>query len=158
MKIRVSSFLCALGALLLAWFAVAVSSNRAAESTFHHGKWPFKSPVRPAEPTIANSAWVRNPIDRFVAAGLEKVGLNLGAEADKAALIRRVTYDLIGLPPTTAELDAFLADKSDDAYTRLVDRLLASPRFGERWAQHWLDVVRYAETEGFKADHLRPSA
>ena len=92
--------------------------------------------MRPAVPNIANPAWAANPIDHFVAASLEKVGLHPGPEADKAALLRRVTYDLIGLPPTTAELDAFLADKSDDAYTRVVDRLLASPRFGERWAQH----------------------
>lgn len=158
MKVRVSSIFCAVGAFLLACLAVAASSSCATEPKFHHGEWPFYSPVRPAAPNIDNPAWAANPIDRFVAASLEKAGLHPGPEADKAALLRRVTYDLIGLPPTTAELDAFLPDKSERAYTRVVDRLLASPRFGERWAQHWLDLVRYAETDGFKADQLRENA
>ncbi len=158
MKLRVPPVFCAVGAFLLACLAVAVSSTWAADPSFHRGEWPFNSPARPTAPNIANPAWAANPIDRFVAAGLEKTRLHPGPEADKAALLRRVTYDLIGLPPTTAELYAFLADKSDGAYTRVVDRLLASPRFGERWAQHWLDLVRYAETEGFKADQLRPNA
>jgi Protein of unknown function (DUF1553)/Protein of unknown function (DUF1549) len=158
MKVRVSSICCAGGAFLLACLSVAVSSSFAAEPSFHHGEWPFNSPARPAVPNIASPAWAANPIDRFVAASLEKAGLHPRPEAERAALLRRVTYDLIGLPPTTAELDAFLSDKSDGAYTRVVDRLLASPRFGERWAQHWLDLVRYAETEGFKADQLRPNA
>jgi hypothetical protein len=158
MKVRVSSISCATGALLLVWLAVAASSARAAEPSFHHGEWPFNSPVRPAVPNIANPSWAANPIDHFVAAGLEKVGLHQGLEADKATLLRRVTYDLTGLPPGPAELDAFLADNSDGAYTGVVERLLASPRFGERSAQSWLDLVRYAETEGFKADGLRPNA
>jgi Protein of unknown function (DUF1553)/Protein of unknown function (DUF1549) len=158
MKVRVSSISCTIGALLLACLTVAVASLCADEPSFHHGAWPFNSPVRPAAPNIANPAWTANPIHHFVAAGLEKVGLHPGPEADKVALLRRVTYDLIGLPPTTAELESFLADKSTSAYTRVVDRLLASPRFGERWAQMWLDLVRYAETEGFKADPLRPNA
>jgi hypothetical protein len=158
MKVRVSSILCAGGASLLACLAAAVSSTFAAEPNFHHGEWPFNSPVRPAVPAIANPAWAANPIDCFVAASLEKAGLQPARKAEKAALLRRVTYDVIGLPPTPAELDAFLADKSDGAYTRVVDRLLASPRFGERSAQAWLDLVRYAETDGFKADQLRANA
>src|SRR3954451_11414648 len=158
MKVRVSSISCATLALLLVWLAVAASSARAAEPSFHHGEWPFNSPVRPAVPNIANPSWAANPIDHFIAAGLEKVGLHPGPEADKATLLRRVTYDLTGLPPRPAELDAFLADNSDGAYTGVVERLLASPRFGERSAQSWLDLVRYAETEGFKADGLRPNA
>jgi hypothetical protein len=135
-----------------------VLAAAAAEPTFHHGDWPFNSPTRPTPPNIANQNWATNPIDQFVAARLEAAGLQPNPAADKATLLRRVTYDLTGLPPTTAELDTFLADKSDGAYTRVVDRLLASPRFGERWAQHWLDLVRYAETDGFKADQLRPNA
>ena len=91
-------------------------------------------------------------------ARLEKDGLRPNPQADKLTLLRRVTFDLTGLMPTPAQRDAFLADTSADAYERLVDRLLRSPRFGERWAQHWLDVVRYAETEGFKIDKLRPDA
>jgi uncharacterized protein DUF1553/uncharacterized protein DUF1549 len=158
MKIRVSSALYAVGAFLVAYLALHVSSSRAAEPGFHHGQWPFNSPVRPTPPNIDNPAWAANPIDRFIAADLQKARLHPGREADKSALLRRVTYDLVGLPPTPAELDAFLRDNSPDAYTRVVDRLLASPRFGERWAQHWLDLVRYADTEGFKADQLRPNA
>jgi hypothetical protein len=158
MKVRVSSIIGAVGAFLLAHLAVSVSSTCAAEPSFHHGEWPFNSPVRPAVPTITNPAWAANPIDSFMAASLEKAGLQPAREAEKAVLLRRVTYDLIGLPPTPTELDAFLADKSDGAYTRVVDRLLASPRFGERSAQPWLDLVRYAETDGFKADQLRANA
>src|SRR4051794_31222744 len=105
MKVRVSSISCAACALLLACWTVAVAPLGAAESGFNHGEWPFNSPVRPAEPTIANSAWATNPIDRFAAARLEKSALHPSQEADKATLLRRVTYDLIGLPPTTAELE-----------------------------------------------------
>jgi hypothetical protein len=156
-KVRFSSGICGTGAFLLAAI-VATSISIAAEPNFHHGEWPFNSPVRPAVPNVANPRWAANPIDRFVAATLEKAGLHPGQEADKPTLLRRVTYDLVGLPPTTAELEAFLVDKSPDAYTHVVDRLLASPRFGEHWAQMWLDLVRYADTEGFKADQIRPNA
>jgi hypothetical protein len=97
-------------------------------------------------------------VDRFLLARLQAAGLSPNPRADKLTLLRRVTYDLTGLPPTVAEQDAFLADQSPDAYERVVDRLLASPHFGERWAQHWLDLVRYAETDGFKADDFRPTA
>ena len=134
------------------------SGETAVDSRFHDGQWPFYSPVRPELPDVADRTWAANPIDRFIAARLDKAGLRPTAEADKATLLRRVTYDLTGLLPTAAETDAFLADDSDEAYSRVVDRLLASPRFGERWAQHWLDLVRYAETEGFKADDLRENA
>jgi hypothetical protein len=146
------------GYLALLPFALLFSSASAAESGFHHGESPLAPPVRPILPTIKNSTWAANPIDNFVAFSLEKAGLKPARQAAKAALCRRVTYDLTGLPPTPAELDAFLADQSNDAYERIVDRLLASPQFGERSAQYWLDVVRYAETEGFKGDQLRPNA
>src|SRR4051812_9424393 len=104
MKVRVSPTLCAAGAFLIACFA-AISSSCAAEPNFHHGEWPFNSPVRPAPPSIANAAGAANPIARFVVAALENAGLHPPPQADKAALLRRVTFDLIGLPPTPAELD-----------------------------------------------------
>jgi hypothetical protein len=97
-------------------------------------------------------------VDAFVLERLQRAGLQPSPEADRRTLIRRVTFDLTGLPPTPEETDAFLADPAPDAYERLVDRLLAGPRYGERWAQHWLDVVRYAETEGFEYDRHRPGA
>src|SRR4051812_12478929 len=118
----------------------------------------FRPPQRPAVPAVRDAAWVRNPVDAFVLAKLEAKGLTPNRPADKLRLLRRVTLDLTGLPPTAAEQEAFLADDSPDAYAKVVDRLLASPRYGERWAQHWLDLVRYAETDGFKADDLRPEA
>jgi hypothetical protein len=109
-------------------------------------------------PSLRQWTWVRNPIDVFVLAKLEAKGLTPSEPADKLTLLRRVSFDLTGLPPTPAEREAFLADTAPDAYERLVDRLLASPHYGERWAQHWLDLVRYAETDGFKADGFRPLA
>jgi mono/diheme cytochrome c family protein len=102
--------------------------------------------------------WSRNPIDAFILSTLLKRGLAPAPEADKPTLIRRVTFDLTGLPPTPEEVDAFLADQSPNAYERLVDRLMASPRYGERWGRHWLDLVRYAESDGFRQDALRPHA
>jgi hypothetical protein len=107
-------------------------------------------------PAVRDAARVRSPIDAFLLAKLEKVGLGFSPPADKRTLLRRVTFDLTGLPPTPAEVDAFLADNSEDAYARVVDRLLASPAYGERWAQHWLDVARYSDTDGFESDRERP--
>ena len=118
----------------------------------------YQPPRRPVVPTVHNKSWCDNPIDAFVLARLEAAGLTPSPCADKLRLLRRVTFDLTGLPPTLEEQDAFLQDASPDAYTKVVDRLLASPHYGERWAQHWLDLVRYAETDGFKADDLRPEA
>jgi hypothetical protein len=107
--------------------------------------WSFQ-PVKPvAVPDVRNTTWARNPIDRFILSALEAKGLSPAAPADKRTLIRRATFDLIGLPPTPEEIDAFLADESPAAFARVVDRLLASPRYGERWGRHWLDVVRYAD-------------
>src|SRR6185503_17659513 len=105
--------------------------------------WAYVPPKRPELPAVAERSWVRNPIDQFVLARLEREVLKPSAEADKETLLRRLTYDLSGLPPTPAEVDAFLADQSPDAYEKLVDRLLASPHHGERWARHWLDVVHF---------------
>ncbi len=127
-------------------------------TAFKQGKWPFFSPVQPAVPEVKNKGWGRNPIDAFVLSKLEQQGLAPNREADKLTLLRRVTFDLTGLPPTVAEQAAFLADQSATAYEQVVDRLLASPRYGEHEAQAWLDVVRYAETDGFKEDAHRPDA
>ncbi|HJS09391.1 MAG TPA: DUF1549 domain-containing protein, partial [Pirellulales bacterium] len=127
-------------------------------AAFKHGDWPFKPPQRPAVPAVADSTWAKNPIDAFILAKLEAEGIHPNSPADKRTLLRRVTFDLTGLPPTPAEIGEFLKDDSPEAYAKVVDRLLASPRYGERWAQHWLDVVRYAETDGFKQDAYRASA
>ncbi len=123
-----------------------------------HGPWPFNSPMRPKVPAVQASELVKNPIDSFILARLEPAGLTLSAPSDVIGLLRRVSYSLTGLPPSVPELESFLADSSPEAYERAVERLLASPQFGPRWAQHWLDVVRYAESDGFKSDVLRPNA
>lgn len=117
--------------------------------------WAFVKPERPAVRQEENDAWSRNDVDRFVQDRLRREGLGPAAEADAATLCRRVHLDLVGLPPTPAELDAFLADTAPDAYERLVDRLLASPRYGERWARRWLDLARYADTNGYEKDRDR---
>ncbi len=119
----------------------------------HH--WSFVKPVRAEPPAVKQGGWVRNPIDAFVLARLEKEGLAPSPEAAKNELIRRLSLDLIGLPPTLAETDAFLADQSPDAYEKLVDRLLASPHYGERWARQWLDAARFADTNGYEKDRPR---
>jgi len=117
--------------------------------------WAFVAPKRPDAPVVKDAAWVKNPIDSFVLARLEKEGLKPSPTADKATLLRRVTYDLTGLPPTIAELNSFLADKTPDAYEKRVDALLKSPRYGERMAMQWLDVARYADTHGYHIDSSR---
>jgi len=111
--------------------------------------WAFQPVAKPPVPTVRNSSRVSTPVDAFLLAKLEAKGLGFAPVADRRTLLRRVTYDLIGLPPTPAEMDAFLADKSSDAYERVVDRLLATPQHGERWARHWLDVARYSDTKGY---------
>jgi len=119
--------------------------------------WAFQKVIRPAVPALRD-AWVRNPVDAFLLQGLRQKQLEPSAPLDRARLMRRVTYDLTGLPPTPEEIDAFLKDKSAGAYEKVVDRLLASPAYGERWAAKWLDVVRYADTNGFELDLERPNA
>jgi len=118
---------------------------------------PLKRPPVPT-PLATDAPWVRTPIDAFVLQKLRANKLAPSPEADRGTLIRRLYFDLVGLPPTPQEVEAFLADTSPDAYERLVDRLLASPRFGERWARHWLDVVHYGDTHGYDKDKLRPNA
>src|SRR6185369_12496638 len=118
--------------------------------------WAFQPVRRVQLQSVREKSWVRNPVDQFILALLEARGLKPAAPATKEQLIRRVTFDLIGLPPTPDEIDSFLKNNSPDAYERLIDRLLASPHYGERWARHWLDLARYAESDGFEHDALRP--
>ena len=117
--------------------------------------WAYVPPKRSELPTTRSPEWVRNPIDQFVRARLDREGLEPSPEADKETILRRVTYDLTGLPPTPAEVDAFLADRSPDAYEKRVDALLQSPHYGERMAMPWLDASRYADTHGYHIDSLR---
>jgi hypothetical protein len=120
--------------------------------------WAYRPVVRPVVPKVKNAAWARNPIDAFLLQRLEAAGLKPAAPADKRTLLRRVTFDLTGLPPTPAEIDAFLNDTKPGAYERVVERLLASPAYGERWARHWLDLVRYGEGMGHEFDYEIPNA
>ena len=120
--------------------------------------WAFVPPSRAEPPAVKESAWPRNVIDPFVLARLEVEELDHSPEADRPTLLRRLSFDLIGLPPTPGEVAAFEADRSPEAYERQVDRLLASPHYGERQAQHWLDLARYADTDGFEFDEARPDA
>lgn len=126
-----------------------------AEGATYTVHWAFVPPTRPALPKVKNAAWPKDPIDHFILARLEREGLQPSPEADRTTLIRRVTLDLTGLPPTPDEVDAFLADKSPDAYEKVVDRLLRSPRYGEHMARFWLDAARYGDTHGLHLDNYR---
>ena len=117
--------------------------------------WAFVAPIRPAVPGVKNKAWARNPIDNFILAKLEQENLAPSPEADKITLLRRLSLDLLGLPPTPGEVDAFLKDTSPKAYEKQVERLLASPHYGEKWGRHWLDAARYADSDGFEKDKPR---
>ena len=117
--------------------------------------WAFKTPVRPKIPAVKDSSWARGPIDHFALAKLERENIQPSPEADKVALLRRLSLDLIGLPPTLAEVDAFLADQSKNAHEKQVERLLASPHYGERWGRQWLDAARYADSDGYEKDMSR---
>src|SRR5258705_2897973 len=120
--------------------------------------WFLQRENNPPLPEVNDKAWLLSPIDRFILAGLEGKGLKLVGDADKRTLIRRATFDLTGLPPTPEEVDAFLNDNSAKAFEKVIDRLLASPHYGERWGRHWLDVVRYADTAGCNSDFPVPAA
>jgi hypothetical protein len=145
---------------------VAVATNDLASAkpkagmTLEEGRqfWSFQPVKDPPIPGVKDAAWVRTPIDNFILARIEQAGAVPAGDADKRILLRRVTFDLTGLPPTQAELDAFLADDSPHAWERVIDRLLESPRYGERWGRHWLDVVRYADTCGNASDYPVPQA
>ncbi len=145
--------------LVLAALILAAGGARADEPRRAGPDWWSLQPVkRPRPPVVNDGVWGRNPIDAFVLAALEKQRLRPAAAADRATLVRRATLDLTGLPPTPAEIDAFVNDAAPDAYERLIDRLLASPRYGERWGRHWLDVVRFGESQGFERDKPRDNA
>jgi len=120
--------------------------------------WSFVKPVAETPPEVAHSEKVQNEVDRFILTKLEEQGIEPSEEASRATLLRRLSLDLVGLLPTTTELDAFLQDESDNAYEKVVDRLLASEHFGERWGRHWLDLARYADTFGYERDDVRPNA
>ena len=151
---------CLAGAVAL--LAAAESSAPGDKYTAVERKhWSFRPRVQPRIPKStagADQAWSTNPIDAFILAGLQKDGLAPAPKAELATLLRRVTFDLTGLPPGPAEIQAFLADSSPAAYEKIVDRLLASQAYGEKWGQHWLDVVRFSETDGFEYDTHRPDA
>jgi hypothetical protein len=120
--------------------------------------WAFQPLAAPAVPRAGDTSWPRNPIDEFILAALRDAGLDPSPEADRSTLIRRATLDLTGLPPTPREVEEFVADNEPGAFERVIDRLLGSPAYGERWAQHWLDLARFAESDGFEHDHVRPDA
>src|SRR4029450_13901153 len=120
--------------------------------------WSFQPARKPPVPPVRDSAWVSNEIDHFILARLEREGIKPSAESDRATLIRRLSLDLVGLPPTPEAVAVFLQDNRPDAYERLVDRLLDSPHYGEKGARHWLDLARYADSDGYETDQLRPHA
>ena len=128
--------------------ANATTSAANSATAQHPLPWSFVPVAEPAEPKVQKSDWCRGPLDRFVLSRLEQAQLQPAPEADKRTLIRRAKFDLLGLPPTPQEIDAFLADNSADAFAQLVDRYLASPEYGQRWGRHWLDVARYADSNG----------
>ncbi len=134
---------------------LAVFGLAGAGVTSGEGHWAFEAPKRPAMPAVRQRDWVRNPIDNFVLARLEQEGLAPSTEASRETLLRRVSLDLTGLPPTPAEIDAFLGDRSPRAWDKVVERLLASPHYGERWGRIWLDAARYADSDGYEKDKQR---
>ncbi|MDB6025127.1 MAG: Protein of unknown function (DUF1553)/Protein of unknown function (DUF1549)/Planctomycete, partial [Verrucomicrobiales bacterium] len=142
--------------LLRAWIDQGATWPDDGKVTAPH--WSFQAPTRSPVPPTKNSRWVRNPIDSFILAKLEQEKLSPSPETDRRTLIRRLSFDVTGLAPTPEEVQQFLTDRSANAYEALVDRLLASPRYGERWARHWLDVVRFAETTGFEVNTPRNNA
>jgi len=134
------------------WIDAGADWPAAFDGTSH---WAYQPIQRPAPPAVKNGAWIKSPLDAFVLARLEQQGLAPNPEAERSTWLRRVSLDLIGLPPTPEQVAEFLADNSDQAYERVVDRLLASPHFGERWARPWLDLARYADTNGYEKDPRR---
>ena len=146
---------------LLIFAAALVNAEPARQASFsaeQRAYWAFQPVERTSPPENSDTAWTRTPVDAFILAKLSEEGLDPAPEAERVALIRRVFFDLVGLPPSPAEVSAFVGDESPDAYERLIERLLASPHYGERWGRHWLDLARYAETGGFEQDITRPNA
>ncbi len=149
-------FKALLAALVALGCGVLTLADHAAFTKEHLSHWAYKPVTKPAVPAVKKRTWIKSPVDAFILQKLEASALKPAAAADKVTLLRRATFDLTGLPPTPEEVDAFVNDRSPKAFERVVDRLLASPRYGEKWARHWLDVARYAESDGFKADDTRP--
>jgi hypothetical protein len=143
---------------VLAIVPLARAADEYVISPSQKNHWAWKPPVRTPLPPVQNAAWCRNPIDVFILAKLEQAGLHAALPAAREQLLRRVTLDLIGLPPTPAETEAFLHDPSPNAWEKVVDRFLASPHYGERWGRHWLDLARFAESNGYEHDETRPDA
>src|SRR5689334_17978948 len=141
---------------LTLWCIVAADGARG--ETNKVDWWSFKRAVRPDVPAVSGPRWSSNELDRFIFAKLREQRLAPSPEADRRTLIRRLTFDLIGLPPVPEEVSAFLSDTNANAYEKIVDRLLASPRHGERWARHWLDTVHYGESHGYDKDKPRLNA
>ena len=144
--------------ILAAPLVVADPARTVSFSAEQRAHWSLQPVERPGPPATSDAAWVRNPVDAFVLARLSQESLEPSPQAGRVTLIRRVFFDLTGLPPSPAEVSAFVTDESPDAYERLVERLLASPHYGERWGRHWLDLARYAESGGFEQDISRPNA
>ena len=140
-------------ALLTAW--IKQGANWPASETVRPNHWSYNKPTRPTLPEVKQREWIQNAVDAFVLARLEKQGLQPSPKAERARLIRRVYLDLIGLPPSIQEVEAFLKDERPEAFESVVDRLLKSPRYGERWARQWLDLARYADSNGYQADQFR---
>ncbi len=138
--------------------ARAVQARAGAGARSGSDAWSLRPVHRPDPPLVQDASWCRNPLDRFVLVGLESRGLRPSSEADRRTLIRRLSVDLIGLPPSADEVARFVADSDAAAYEKLVERLLGSPHYGERWARHWLDVVRFGESDGFERNATRPNA
>ncbi len=159
-SIRWFAILCAgwpsVGSLWGTDIADALVEPELTEADLSH--WAFQPVRRENPPQVANASQARNGIDRFILDGLEQEVLSLMPSANRRTLIRRLSFDLRGLPPTPDEVRAFLEDVSDSAYSNLMDRFLDSPSYGERWGQHWLDVARFAESDGFEHDYVRENA
>jgi hypothetical protein len=145
-------------AVLRAWIDQGARWPESARAPSGDRHWAYRPLVRPEAPAVKDRERLSNPIDAFILASLEKAGLSPAPRAERRTLLRRATFDLLGLPPTPEEVEAFLADHRPDAWERVVDRLLASPRYGERWARHWLDVIHFAETHGHDQDVPRENA
>jgi mono/diheme cytochrome c family protein len=138
--------------------SVAVARDEWGFTAEQRAYWAFQPVAAPTPPALPGNRWVRHDLDRFIAAKHAELKLTPAPEADRHEFVRRIYFDVHGLPPTRAQIEAFVNDRRPDAFERLVDELLASPRYGERWAQHWLDLVRYAESDGYRADAYRPGA
>ena len=146
------------GAVVLSSGLLLLASSSEEFPNEDEAYWFFEPIAQPAVPEVRDGQWVRNPIDAFILARLEAKAITPTPEAGRRILIRRATLDLLGMPPTPQQIDDFIKDPAPDAYEKLIDRLLDSPRYGEHYARHWLDLVRYADTDGFKSDVLRPNA